>query len=144
MSTLVNTAITSIVAALTRAPAVCSVVDRVRLRPVSQSAALAVTVKPVQAEVMQTALQPGLPVAWSTTISVECYARSNASTAPDVAVDPLLASVYARLMEDPTLAGVLRTLQPKGISFDFDADGETATCATLVFEALHKPGTSFT
>lgn len=143
MTTLVNTAITAIVAALTSAPAVCDVVDRVRLRPVSDAAPLAVAVRPMQAEVTQIALQPGLPISWTTAVAVECYARSGAATAPDVAVDALLQAVYSRLMLDPTLTGTLRSLQPKGISFDFDADGSHSVCATLVFDALHKPGETF-
>ncbi len=137
MSTLINTAVTAIVAALNSAPAVCSHIDRVRLRPVAQSVALAVAVRPNQAEVVQFQLS-SLPVGWATTISVECYARSGASTASDVAVDALLESVYARLMADPTLSGAVVALQPKGISYDFDADGEQTACASLVFNVLHR------
>jgi len=137
MSTLISTAVTAIVAALQSAPAVCSHVDRVRLRPVAQGVSLAVAVRPVQSEVQQYQLS-SLPVSWSTTVSVECYAKSGAATSPDVAVDALLESVYSRLMADPTLAGAVVTLQPKGISYDFDADGEHSTCASLVLQVLHR------
>jgi hypothetical protein len=109
----------------------------VRLRPVAQSVALAIAVRPVQSEVQQFLLA-SMPVSWLTTVSVECYARSGASTPADVAVDVLLESVYSRLMADPTLAGVVVALQPKGISYDFDADGEQSTCASIVFNVMHR------
>lgn len=137
MTTLINTAVTAIVSALTSGTPVCSQIDRVRLRPVAQGVPLAVAVRPVQSEVLQFQLS-SLPVSWSSTISVECYAKSGAATAPDVAVDALVESVYSRLMADPTLGGAVVSLQPKGVSFDFDADGEHTTCASLVFQVLHR------
>lgn len=145
MTTLVNTVVTAIVAALQSAPAVCPVVDRVRLRPVAQGISQAVAVRPVQSEVAQAMLVPGIPVSWTTTIAVECYARSGVATAPDVAVDSLVESVYSRLMEDTTLGNTVVALQPQQASYDFDADGDHATCVTLVFIARHRTaGNTFT
>ena len=137
MTTLINNAVTAIVSALTSGTPVCSQIDRVRLRPVAQGVPLAVAVRPVQSEVVQFQLS-SLPVSWSSTITVECYAKSGAATAADVAVDALVESVYSRLMADPTLGGVVVSLQPKGVSFDFDADGEHTTCASVVFQVLHR------
>lgn len=137
MSTLINTAVTAIVSALNSSPAVCAHIDRARLRPVAQSVALAVAVRPSQSEVIQFQLS-SLPVSWATTITIDCYARSGASVSADVAVDALIESVYSRLMADPTLAGAVIALQPKGISYDFDADGDQTTCASLVFNVLHR------
>jgi hypothetical protein len=138
MSTIVNTVVTAIVSALESAPAVASQVDRVRLRRVSQQQDNAVAVRPVQTEVAQAAMSPGYPVLWTTMIAVECYVRSGAATAADVAVDALLEQVYARLMQDPTLGGAVLALQPKGISYDFDADGDHSTCATFIVHAQHR------
>ena len=50
-----------------------------------------------------------------------------------MAVDPLVQSVYARLMADVTLGGAVNLLEPQDINFDFDVDGEQTACATLVF-----------
>lgn len=133
----VNTAMAAIVAALQSAPAVCPQVDRVRLRPVPQSVDLAAAVRPVQTEADQ-ALLSGMPVSWTTTVSIECYARSKAATDPDTEVDGLLCAVYARLMADPTLGGAVISLQPKGISYDFDAHGDQSTCASMVFTIRHR------
>lgn len=138
MSTLINTAVSAIVDALGGAPAVCADIERVRLRPVSSGVSLAVAVRPVASEVLQTNLNPGMPLSWNTTVAVECYAKSGADVAADVAVDDLLADTYARLMSDPTLGGLVVNLRPKGVSYDFDADGQQTTCATLVLEILQR------
>lgn len=138
MTTIVNAAVSAIVAALKRAPAVCAQVDRVRLRPVALGVAQAIAVRAVEAEPTEDVALPGYPVAWQTTITVECYAKNSANTTPDVAVDALVEGAYARLMEDTTLGGAVVALYPRGASFDFDADGEQAVCVSLVFKTLQR------
>lgn len=137
MPTLIANASTAAVAALKRAPAVCPEVSRGRRRQIALEVDAAVVVRPVQAEVTQ-ALPDGKPVAWQTSMAVECYARSGASVDPDTAIDGLLGDVYARLMEDQTLGGAVVSIKPQGIGYDFDADGQQTTCATLVFNILHR------
>ena len=134
---LVNTAISAVVAALNAAPAV-GVVSRVRLRPVAASASGQVVVRPVDSNALEAELGAGYPISWSTRIGVECYARAASGTAPDVAVDALVSAVYARLMTDATLGGAVVQLQPQSLSYDFDADGESTVCATFVFQALQR------
>lgn len=136
--TLVNTAVTAMVAALQSAPAVAPNVARVRLRPQAQDTTQAVVVRPLQSQAGDTDVPMGYPVSWTSTIAVECYARSTAATSPDVAVDALVAATYARLVQDPTLGGAVITLQLQEISYDFDADGDQTTCATLVFQTLQR------
>jgi hypothetical protein len=144
MTSLVNTAVTAVVASLQSGTPVCSQIARVRLRPVAQATALAVVVRPIQTQVAEAAMAPGYPVSWTTTIAIECYARAGSSTPPDIAVDALLEAVYARLMADPTLGGAVLALQPQDLSYDFDADSDQTTCATLVFNARQKTaGTTF-
>lgn len=138
MTSMVSTAVGAIVAALSAATPVASQIARVRLRPIASPQAQAVVVRPLQTEVSEVALIPGQPVSWTTAISVECYARSGVATAPDVAVDSLVEAVYARLMADTTLGGVVLSLQPQSLAWDFDADGEQTTCATFVFNARHR------
>lgn len=141
MSTFISTAVAAIMAALTSGTPVASQVARVRLRPLAAAQAQAVVVRPLSSEVSETALIPSLPVSWASAIAVECYARSNVGVAPDDAVDTLLAAVYARLMADTTLGGAVIAVQPQSINFDFDADGDQTTCATLVFNVRHRsPG----
>ena len=141
MTSIVNVAVTAIVDALSSGTPVASQIARVRLRPLAQSSTQAVIVRPLQSRVDQVALSPGYPVSWLTAIAVECYARSGSATAPDVAVDALLEAVYARLMADQTLGGAVLDLQPQSIEYEYDADNEQTTCATLVFQARHRsPG----
>ena len=142
MTTMVTATVAAIVAKLSAATAVAPQIVQVRLRPLAKAATTAVVVRPLQFDPNdQEILSLGQPVSWTSAISVECYARSSVSTSPDVAVDSLVESVYARLMADPTLGGVVIGLRLQGITWDFDADGEQTTCASLVFAARHRsPG----
>lgn len=145
MTTIVSAAVAAIVAALSAGTPVASQIARVRLRPLAAGQAQAVVVRPLQSEAAVSSLSPDLPVSWTSAISVECYARTSAATTPDVAVDSLVEAVYARLLADPTLGGVVISLQPQSMSWDFDADGEQTACATLVFQALQRTaGATFT
>lgn len=138
MTTLVNTAVTAMVAALQSAPAIAQNVFRVRLRPQAQATTQAVVVRPLQSQAGESAVPTGYPVSWTSAVSVECYAKSTVAISPDVAVDALVESVYTRLMQDPTLGGAVIGLQPQDLSYDFDADGEQTTCVTLVFRILQR------
>ena len=124
MTSIVNTAVTAMVALLQSGTPVAPLVARVRLRPVAQASALAVVVRPLNSQVTEAALAPGYPVSWTSAIAVECYARSGTATA--------------------TLGGAVLALQPQEVAYDFDADGDQTTCATLVFSVRHKTaGTTF-
>lgn len=129
---LVNTAITAVVAALTGAAGMPAVA-RVRLRPLAAGTSALVVVRPHGSEVTEIAMAAGYPVQWSTTVVIECYARAPAGTAPDVAVDATVSAVYAALMSDTTLGGQVRHIAPQAISYDFDADAEQTVCATFTF-----------
>jgi hypothetical protein len=143
MTSMASAAVAAIISALSSGTPVATQIARVRLRPMAQAQSQAVVVRPLQSEVSEMALIPGQPVSWTTAISVECYARTSVATAPDVAVDSLVEAVYARLMADPTLGGVVLSLRPQSLHWDFDADGEQTTCATLEFHARHRsPGST--
>lgn len=131
MTTLLSAVTTAVLAALQAAPAIAPQVARVRLRPLAGSTTTAVVVRPLQAEVAERDM--GGPMLWACRLAVECYAKTTAQTAPDVAVDALMFSVYSRLMADPTLGGSVLRVDPESVSYDFDADGEQTACATLVF-----------
>ena len=143
MTTIINQAVTAIVAALQASPAVATSIGRINLRPTAQALTHAVMVRPLGSEVIEASMISSLPMTWTTTIAVECHARTTGATSADVAVDALLESVYARLMADPSLGGVVLGLQPQNVSFDFDADGDKPACAPLVLHARHRatPGT---
>ena len=142
MTTLINTAVTAVLASLQSGTPVCSQIARLRLRPLAQGSAQAIVVRPVGADVQEQAISPGYPVSWLITLVVECYQRAAPGVSPDVAVDALLQATYARLMADPTLGGVLLALQPQSVALDFDVDAEQTACATLVFNARLRGGQS--
>lgn len=142
MTSIVNAAVTAVVAALSAATPVAAQIDRTRLRPLKANSTTAVVVRATQSDVEHTALGFNNPSAWATTLLVECYAKAAAGTTPDVAVDALAKAVYARLMTDPTLAGAVRSLSPNALSYDFDTDAEQTVCATFTFIARHVAGAS--
>lgn len=142
MSSIVSTAVAAIVASLQQAPAVTPVVSRTRLRPLSASVSQAVVVRPIDAEAGEAAMSPAVPVSWTVRIAVDCYARADAGTSADAAVDSLLTAVYARLMSDPTLAGAVRTLAPAGLSYEYDAEAEQVVFASFTLFALVTPAPS--
>jgi hypothetical protein len=138
---LVNTAVTAVVAKLSEAPALAPV-GRVRLRPVAASAPNQVVVRPADAQVAEFD-HFGRPVSWSVRLGVECYSRALAGQAPDQAVDALLSSVHDRLMADPTLGGQVVLLQPQSLTYDFDAEDQALVAATFVFTCLQRAGATF-
>lgn len=132
MSTVIAAATSAFMAALSAAPAVAPVVDRIRLRPQSDAVRAWVVVRPDGAMAAEK-LQTGQVVAWVVQMAVECNAKSTTSMAPDLAVDDLAAATYARLMQDTTLGGAVRHIEPVSVAYDFDVDGEQTSSATFVF-----------
>ena len=130
MTTLIATVTTAVMAALQAAPAIAPQIARVRLRPLAGNTTTACVVRPLQAEV--NVRDMGGPVQWTCRLAVECYAKTTAQIAPDLSVDALVKSAYDRLMADPRLGGVVVNVDPEGITYDFDADGDQTACATLV------------
>jgi len=128
---VINTATTAIIAALSAAPAVSATIDRVRLRPFGKTTVDAVVVTPTRSSAMDPPTLIGLPMAWETEIAVQCLARV-AGSSPDVAVDALLASVYARIMSDPTLSGYVQSVSPIRVDYAYEAADENIVCATLL------------
>lgn len=139
MTTAVAAVVSAMVATLQAAPAVSPQVHRARLRPMSADWASAVVVRPLSVAFEPFAIQHA-PFTLDTQIAVECYARASAGTSGDAAVDALMQAVYARLMSDTTLGGLVGDLRPDRLDFDLDADGDNTSCATFTFTVLHSAG----
>lgn len=137
MTTAFSAVTAAIVAALQAAPAVSPQVHRARLRPMAADWTTAVVVRPLSADFTAYAVQ-GAPFNLDTQIAVECYARASAAQSGDVAVDAVTQAVYARLMADPALGGLVGALQPSRLDWDLDTDGEATACATFTFTVLHR------
>lgn len=137
MSTVISQVVGAIVTALGTATPVSASIYRTRLRPIADDKADAVVVRPVGAQIERFAIN-GAPMNLQTTIAVECYARAGTATAPDVAVDALLAAVYAKLQADTTLGGLVMDLFINRVSYDFDVDEQGTACATVSLEVAHR------
>lgn len=137
MATVFASVVGAVVAALQAATPVSDQVHRSRIKPGAQEWTTMVVVR-----LLDAALEPfailGAPFNVDTVMQVECYARGSAGQAPDLAVDALLAAVYARLAQDPSLGGLVEDVVPTGIGFDFDVDGESTACATLNYTVRHR------
>jgi hypothetical protein len=112
-------------------------IHRARVRPAAQEWPDMVAVRLLDAQLERFAVKDA-PFNVDTTLAVECYARGPAGVSPDLAVDALLEAVYERLAADPSLGGLVQDLEPTGINFDFDADGESIACATLTYLVRHR------
>lgn len=145
MPSIVNSALTALVAQLSANPAVCNHIGRVRLRAIPKSATSYVVVRPDDGEADTTQVANAAPVSWSSRIAVDCYARVAAGSAqsPDQAVDPLATSVMARIAADSTLSGAVLAMRPASYAYDFDADGEQTVCLTFVFIVRQRAGSAF-
>ncbi|EJL77356.1 hypothetical protein PMI15_04678 [Polaromonas sp. CF318] len=136
--TAFGTIVAAIVTALQAATAVSAVVDRARLRPVTEDMADAVVVRIQGANNIERFAIRNAPVDWDTGIAIECYARHTSTTSGDAAVDALLAKVYARLAQDPTLGGLVMDLMPTELEYDFAAAAENLCCVTLTLKVMHR------
>lgn len=130
MATVIAQAVGAIVSALQASPAVSAQIHRARVRPASADWVTAVVVTPQSADMERLAIR-GAPINLETQVDVACFARSTAGQSPDLAVDALLASVYARIVSDPTLGGLVLDAQPARINYEFDAEAEQVASATL-------------
>lgn len=141
MTSLLATATTAVIAALTGVPGIPAP-QRIRLRALPEGTLRAVVVRPAQAEVLQESLS-GYPVSWQISMAVECYAKASAHETPDAAIDALLQAVYAAIATDLTLGGRVVNVSIGHVVYDFDAAADESACATLHLSILQQaaPGT---
>jgi hypothetical protein len=138
MTTAFSTIVAAIVAALQATTPVSAVVDRARLRPLTEGMTDAVVVRIQGAANIERFAIRNAPVDWDTNIAIECYARHTSTTSGDAAVDALLSSVYARLAQDPTLGGLVMDLMPAELEYDLAAAAENLCCVTLTLKVMHR------
>jgi hypothetical protein len=128
----------AMVTALGSGTPVSGQIYRARMRTLAAQHANAVVVRVLSSTPARAAIQGG-PFDWDSQIAVECYVRSATSTAPDLALDSLWAAVYARLMANSLLGGLLQTeLTCTQVGYDFDVDGEHTACLVSTWQAAHR------
>lgn len=87
-------------------------VFRARARVVPQQMATAIVVRPAQAE-RDASVGQGAMALWLTAVAVDCYARGTTASPVDVAVDELMGAAVQRLMQDPSLGGLVGSIDPR-------------------------------
>ena len=142
MTTAFSAIVSAIMAKLAAAPAVCDpkAIYRAQVGIIPDQVDQAISVQfergsPVAAGIA------GAPIDWSSVITVECFARSLIETG-DLAVDPLLKAVFARLAEDPTLGGLVGDLAIAGVEAENSAEGKKSGWARLTYVADHRTNNS--
>lgn len=140
MSTAFSKIVTAVIDALNASPAVCGRVDRARVTEVPEQDTEAVTVQWEQAMAAQGGIR-GAPIDWTSRITVEAFARSVRDSG-DVAVDPLLERIFARLAEDSTLGGLIGDLMIVGIEAENSAEGKKTGWVRLTYIADHRTNNS--
>lgn len=136
MSTAFFQVVSAVKAKLEAQPPVCKSIHRARTTPVPEQEAEAVNVQWERALPAQTGIK-GAPVDWSTSVTVECFARS-VTESGDAAVDPLLERVVARLAEDPSLGGLVDDLVLAGLEAENTAEGKKTGWVRLIYAAEHR------
>ena len=134
MATQLAQIVGAMITALGTPTAVSAQIYRARMRELAAEHANAVVVRVLSSTAERSTMKGG-NTDWSSQIAVECYARSNTSTAPDLALDALWAAVYARLMANSLLGGLLLDeMYCTQAAYDFDIDGQHTACLTSTWQ----------
>jgi hypothetical protein len=128
--------VTAIIAALQAQPPVCDLIDRARATVVPDQVSKAVSVQ-WEKTVPAAFTISNQPMDWQTQITIECLARSIKDPG-DLAVDPLLRDVVARLALDPTLNDTLADLRIAGIEAENTNEGKKTGWVRLTYIAEHR------
>lgn len=129
--------ITAALVALFQAePPLAPAIFRARDRAVSKSTTTAISVQ-WDGAVPEPGAIAGAPVYWKSRYSVECYARTTAES-PDVAVDPILVGVYARIAADTTLAGLVLNVGEPLIEAEYSAEGDKTGWVRMSYDIEHQ------
>jgi hypothetical protein len=136
MKTAFCQVVDAVIAALAADPAVCDTIFRARPNVVPDQTEQAINVQ-WEGAVPDRGVIHGAPVDWQTRISVEAFARS-VRDAGDIAVDPLLASIYERLALDPSLGGITADFDGPVIEAENTAQGNKTGWVRLTYIARHQ------
>lgn len=123
-------------ASLLADPPVAPMVEIARMRALTDKDWAAVVIRPGAAQ-SEFPVGAGTPIVWRSSFALECYARGTTSHPVSEQVDELLGSVVHRLMYEPTLGGLVASISPDSISWEFDIDGSQTACATVIFSVQH-------
>lgn len=127
----------AMVAALETAPAISENIFRARNRPVAAQHDTALNVQFDASEAARGAMK-GAPKDWTSRYTVECYAVATPDQSPDLAVDPLLNGVNARIEADTTLGGIVGDIWLAGIEAEYNAEGKKTGWIRMTYLVQHR------
>lgn len=136
MTTAFSAVVQAVIDQLSVEPVVCDTIDRARIRPMSDQTDRLVNVQWDGAFPQRGAIH-GAPVDWTTKITVDCYASST-KVSGDLAVDPLLQSVYERLAADTTLGGMVIDMNVPSIEVEYTSEGKKTGWVRLTYLVEHR------
>jgi hypothetical protein len=80
----------------------------------------------------------GAPVDWTSLVTIESHARRDQRTPAGRASRRLAAQVYARLMTDPTLSGVVLAIEEPRLDTDSEQLDTELGCVIAQYPVLHR------
>lgn len=138
MSTAFAKVVSAVIARLSAQPAVCKAIYRARAHAIPDQDDEAISVQ-WERSLPAPGTINGAPIDWSTTVTVDCFARTaSANGSGDVAVDPLLERVFERLGADPTLGGLIDDLVIAGVEAENTAEAKKTGWVRLTYVADHR------
>lgn len=137
MSSTFNSIQTGLMAALAANPALAGGhITANRLRPISASHSTAIVVrldKTAGQEIVLGAMD------WTTSYTVECYARAAGGADPGAAVDQLLVDAWARLCAiDAASIGAIDITMTPAIDWQYDDADTPMVCALIRLAVQHR------
>ena len=140
MTTAFSGVVAAVINKLSEDPPVCEAIYRARSNAIPETLDLAISVQFDQS-LPNRGVMHGSPIDWSTRVTVECFARSVIETG-DLAVDPLLEAVFARLSADATLGGVVGDFAIAGVEAENTSDGKKTGWVRITYIAEHRTSNS--
>lgn len=133
MTTRRESILTALATALASVSGVNGRVYRSRVEPIARNESPAVIIEPTQD-------QADVPdvigrINWRMTVRVTVYVRANV---PDQAADPIVQSLYALVLADPTVGGRALDVKPVSVNFESLEADVPAGIVTSDFEVLYQ------
>lgn len=140
MTTAFSAIVAAVISKLAEAPPVCEAIYRARSNAIPDQGDYAISVQFERSSPITAAIA-GAPIDWNSIITVDCFARS-VTESGDLAVDPLLESVFARLAQDTTLGGIVGDLAIAGVEAENTSEGKKTGWVRITYVADHRTNNS--
>lgn len=117
-------------------PPVSANIFRARDREMAEQYEDAVSVQFDGATPMRGAIK-GAPVDWVSSFTIDLWRRTT-TTSADLAVDPLLLAIYARIAADTTLGGLVDDIDVPTIQAEYTAEQQKTGWIRMTYPVTHR------